>query len=507
MLDKSAERLHKYSVSCFKARWFSQARRIWREVLSHYDENNEASRSALGYKRSGRLWVLGATLYPDKDLASASAKRKLGKKWDKLAAELAREHKKMSLRLRKEGKGERADWHLDRALRFDPSDTEVAELRKLKSFEGFHGSKDEVGTLMRSRLMAQTREVVKEMDFPIRDLDDERNSTIDNILGKSFGYQGVSSPNFTLWGDIGKDQLREGALWAERALYWCQTVLGTNRSMGPQRIKGHHWVLFKSKEPWASYVRGMSNNPRDAEFSIQYASSMSWGRVTSSHGRTSMEQVRDHVVRKVVQDYTAVRTNAMHEGVGHALCGYFFNKTLEFMVAQPRGKGTSAGKREIKILMPDIEKWNEMAEEVAWEQGATPANRLPFLTANKMTNEDRIKAWSFCLYFFRRNPGFLQALDSTKAKGAHGPAHVDEKFEEAAHVPLGQVEKEWREFLTEPDRLLRFCKKDWGGDTPLSPAWKKLMIELNKERIRKGQAFFGWRNEFSENLRDLLELD
>ena len=507
MLDDSAEQMHKFSVACFKARWFSQAKRTWREVLTYYDENNEQVRSALGYRRSGRLWVLGETLYPDTDKVSASARRKLTKRWDKLCADLAADHKKMSLRLRKEGKDERADWHLERALRFDPNDTEIAELRKLKSFEGYHGSKEEVGTLMRSRLMAQVLEVVKDMDFPVQELSGQRNSTIDNILGSSFGYQGVKSPHFTLWGDIGKAELVEGALWAERALYWCDTIFGGANGMGAHKIKGHHWILFKNKEPWAAFVRGMSRNPQDAEFTIQYASSMGWGQITSSHGRKTMEQVRDHVVRKVAQNYTAVRTHALREGVGHALCGYFFNKTLEFMVARPSSKGTSAGKREIKVLVPDIEKWKDMAEEVAWEKGATPANRLPFLIGNNMTNEDRIKSWSLSLYFFRRNPGFLQALDSTVRRGAKGPAHVDEKFEEQAHVPLGLVEKEWREFLTEPDRLLNNCKRDWGGTEPLLPAWKNLMIAINRRRIEHGQAFFGWRNEFSENLRDLLEVD
>ena len=507
MLDDSAQKLHKYSVSCFKARWFSQAKHVWREILTYYDKDNEKARSALGYKRSGRLWVLGQTLYPDEDKVSASSKKRLTKKWSKLAAELARAHKKMSLRLRKEGKGERADWHLDRALRYDPDDSEVAELRQLQSFEGYHGSKEEVATLARSRLMAQVRDVVKEMDFPVRDLDDERNSQIDRVLGDSFGYQGVASAHFKLWGDIGKDQLREGALWAERAYFWCNTIFEGTSGMGSRNVQGSQWILFKDKQPWAAFVRGMAPNSQSAEFTIQYASSQTYGRVTTSFGRKTGEQVRDHVVRKVVQSYTGMRTNALRIGVGHALCGYFFNQTLEFMVAQPRRSGTSAGKREIKVLLPDIEKWNKMAEEVAWQKGATPANRLPFLHADKMTNEDRIKAWSLALYFFRRNPGLLVALDSTKAQGAHGPADVDTLFEKFAHKPLGLVEKDWRQFLTEPDRLLRYCNQDWGGDGALSPAWKKLMIALNRERIEKGRRFFGWRNEFSDNLRDLLELD
>ena len=40
-----------------------------------------------------------------------------------------------------------------------------------------------------------------------------------------------------------------------------------------------------------------------------------------------------------------------------------------------------------------------------------PANQLPFCDAAQFSNEERIKAWSFCDYMMRRNPELLRTMD------------------------------------------------------------------------------------------------
>ncbi|MEZ5988702.1 MAG: hypothetical protein R3F30_06190 [Planctomycetota bacterium] len=505
VLSKIADEIHDHAVECFRAKWYSHARRLWREILENYDTDHEEARSALGYHKTGSVWVLGDTAYPDKDQSSESARRRLDGKWEKASQDIALLHKKEAERLRKLGDEARSNWHLDRALRFRPEDAEIAALRQFGRFEQFHGTADEVEMVRRSRLMNQAKLVVMDMEVPVERIQGRQHPIVAKVLGDDASLDGVKTEHMELWGDIGVDALEHGARFAERAWHWSRAVFAHCNGWEENNANGLVFIFLRSKATWARFVQALSSSPNDAEFTIKYANSANFGNLFVMSERESLDQVQDNVVRRVSWRFSPIGSEALREGLGHAVVAFFFGKTLEYVVSQPKKTGTSAGKKEeVKPLLPDVEAWTNLAEEVAWEKGATPVDKLPLIKGHEMSDEDRVKAWSIALYLIRRNPGWLRALDHTRAR-ARGPAHVDEWFEKWTRKPLGRVEEEWRAFLTQPGAMARLCRTDWGGPKGISERAKELFIELGRERIRNGLVLLGWADNVSQDAIDLLD--
>ena len=77
-----------------------------------------------------------------------------------------------------------------------------------------------------------------------------------------------------------------------------------------------------------------------------------------------------------------------------------------------RQQGTAATEEDREYNSPDFDIWKTLNLELAWKAtGGVPARDLPFCDAATFTNEQRIKAWSFCDYVTRRDPTLLRDLD------------------------------------------------------------------------------------------------
>jgi uncharacterized protein YkwD len=207
--------------------------------------------------------------------------------------------------------------------------------------------------------------------------------------------------------------------------------------------------------------------------------------------------VFDLAVRWVAHDYSGLTADALEEGIGHAIVGMFFGRNLVYSVGQHEEQGTVAGPREQRrLLVPDMDAWLELAIEFAWQQGGTPAARLPLLEAAQFPTDARIKAWSFCDYLLRRDPSLLRHLQRAAVK-ARTENDVLAAFQQHAGQPLQQVEDRWRRFWTEDTPLRRAVV---GRRTPLeaasreAPPWLELW---NRLRQQHGLPPAGWSAQLS----------
>jgi hypothetical protein len=500
LLALGAKELAAYAATCFKSGFPKRARGAWQEVIGEYASDDEASRKALGFVRSGTVWQRDTKFeYPEQDQPNASVAKTLEQKWDALAQKLGEGHRALAAQLAAAGKTQRSEYHNTRALRFLPKDAKVVAQSGLKQVEGITGDDIDLEILRRSRLMDRAITRLCEQQFPANVVVEE------NPLLQKAGmpYIVVKTEQFTVYGDWEPEVLQQAAAWAERSLAFCAVAYEGYEGFPPKSQATRKFVFFKQKSTWVDFVRKHQSGP-DTDFVVQNASSTMVQDVFAS-GAEQPEVVYDLAVRKPAQDYSGVHSDALREGIGHAIVGMFFGRNLVFTVGQQKKEGTVAGGRdEQKLLLPDMDTWRELAVDVAWSHGATAAARLPLLKAAQFPTDARIKAWSFCDYLLRRDPLLMRKLDSTRSR-ARTEDEVSTNFQELAAVSLKQVEERWRRFWTEDGPLKRAILEKC---TPLeatskeAPPW---LEELNRLRKLWERKPVGWSAQQSVDCKEHVD--
>lgn len=500
VLAQGAKEIATYAALCFKNGFPARARQAWLEVLGEYAPDDEDTRKALGFYRHGAVWQRDPKFeYPDQDQLNASVARMLEQRWQSLTPKLGEMHRALAEQLAAAGKQDRASYHAQRALRFTPNDAKAVAQGGMKQIEGIAADEIDAAVLQRSRRMDRAIAKLSVQAFPAT-LVDEKLAILDKA---GIQYRAVKSENFLVYGDWEVEVLIDAAAWAERSLAFCKEAYEGFAGFPSRSSTKNKFVFLKTKETWVELVR-KSSTASDVEFVVNNAAATEIGDVETATAE-SVPLVNDFSVRWVAQNYTGVSSDALQEGIGHAIVGMFFGRNLVFSVGQQKKEGTVSGPREqAKLLLPDMETWKELAVEIAWQQGGTPAARLPLLKAAQFPDDGRIKAWSFCDYLLRRDPLLLKRLDQTAAK-ARTERDVLGLFQEYAGQPLQHVEDRWRRFWTEDSPLRRAIV---AKTTPLETASKEApeWLDLfNKLRQQSKIDPVGWSTQFSVACKDHVD--
>ncbi len=486
-LELGAKDLGAFASLAFKNGFPARAKVAWLEVIGEYAADDEAARKALGWYRHGAVWQRDPKFdYPEHDRLEPSVARMLEQRWSAIAAKLGAAHRTLAEQLSGAGAAERAKYHANRALRFTPTDAKAVAQSGLRQLEGITGDDVDLAVLQRSRRMDRTLGELAEQTFPAEVVDDK----LDLLDKAGCAYVAVKSATFTVFGDHDPATLQLAATWAERALRFCQHAFEGVEGFPSRRPQTRKMVFLKDRASWELVIR-KNVSSRDVEWLLANVRATEIGDVETA-AAAEPELVYDLAVRWVAHDYSGLGADALQEGIGHAVVGMFFGRNLVFSVGQQQEQGTVAGPRESrKLMLPDMATWIELAIENAWQQGGTPAARLPLLKAAQFPTDARIKAWSFCDYLLRRDPALLLHLQRTAGKsGTEGD--VLEDFHKRAGQSLLHVEDRWRRFWTEDSPLRRAVL---GKTTPLeatsreAPAWLDLW---NRLRHQHGLEPVGW---------------
>ncbi|HEX5052165.1 MAG TPA: CAP domain-containing protein [Planctomycetota bacterium] len=502
-LERAGKELAAYATLCFKNGFPVRARQSWLEVIGEYLPDDEASRKALGFYKNGTVWQHDAKFeYPDQDEPNASVARMLAGRWDTLAKKLGDGHRALAAQLSEAGKAVRAAYHTQRALRFLPKDGKVIAQSGMKQFEGVTGDEIDLGILRRSRLMDRAITRLCEQQIATT-VGSEKHKVLDE---GGMPYISVKTENFTIFGDWEPEVLQQAAAWCERSLAFCKEAYEGYEGFPPSGQPTKNLAFFKKKDTWVELVKANAERVgRDrVEFMTTNASSTQISDVHTS-GAEDADTVYDYAVRCVAQDYSGLGSDAMREGIGHAIVGMFFGRNLIFSVGQQKLEGTVSGSREQqKLLLPDMDTWRELAVEIAWSKGGTSAARLPLLKAAQFPTDGRIKAWSFCDYLLRRDPLLLRHLDRTASK-ARTENDVLGLFQEYAAQPLQHVEDRWRRFWTEDGAIKRAILEK---STPLEATSKEAPIwleQFNRIRTQYERKPVGWSAQLSVDCKEHVD--
>ncbi len=496
LLQTGAKELDAFATLCFKNGFPRRARDLWLEVMSDYDRDDAVAREQLGFVRVGSAWQPKTGFdYPVTDAPNLKNARMLESRWQAACKKLGEGHRDIATQLQAAGKAERAQYHFRRALRFLPTDASAQSGVGAKTVEGVTGTDLELALLRRSRMMDRSVARLSSTPFSVQ----KGAATDPRLDAAAVKYESYSTENFVIFGDWEPEVLTELAQWCERAHAFCQEAFADGESWKTPPEITTKIAFFRDRATWGQVVKAHAAAIGDVDFVLQFTSACGIDRGKQGifvSGQQDPAVMTDYAVRKVAEQWSMLKKDAVIEGLGHAVVGMFFGRNLIMTVAEQKKSGTVAGRNEKRFDLPDLEIWRELARDLAFEKASAPAAHLPLILASKFSSEERIKSWSFCDYLLRRDPSLLLALDRA-GNDAKNDFDVMTAFTGATKQSLRAVEDDWRSFYTGDSAALRAIREQ---STPMeaiskdAPLW---LEEFNRLRKQHGAGEVGWSADWS----------
>jgi tetratricopeptide (TPR) repeat protein len=482
-----------------------------RELLTEYSAGDEEALDKSGFSKVGDQWRADPQkLVIEKDLpGNARELKKVDRDWAALQKELLTEHRALAEAWTKVGDASHAMRHWRRVMRFAPNDKRALEMLALQRFEGFGGTDEELGILRRDRSIRGAVDWLLRKQFVIKKLEGKQP-----LFEKAgIAHQGFRSEHFAVWGTLPEAQLQLVAQHAERALLFCHTLLGTYEGMAfaPARLRD---ILLVADD--GSYTRILDQcanqfDPERLAFlkkDVDLAYLDVDGKSVRFYKTNGGEpEALDQSVRGVVQDAVGVLSDGLWEGVGHASCGWFFGRTLTYMLEQQTSKTVASGSQQ--MLVPDMATWSKIAEQSAWAKSDTRTSQLVLISAARFTVEQRVKAWAMVDYLMHWRPDLLRELDLSQTKDIHSPPDVENEFQRRTSQSLPAIDEQWRQFWGKSDELHKAMASDplgdpKGKDRAMREQSRAIVDAVNEARVAAMRGPVGF--HFSEDVGTLAAL-
>ena len=489
--QRQAKALNAYAKKAFSKGFPRIAKVVWLKTIKLYDSDNKDAWTALGYVKNGSSWVLDTKRpYPTKDTGKGSDGKPLQSQYRALEKKLATQHRSMARKYEKADRRDRASHHWRMVLRWVKEDGEASKALAHKEIAGLSGTDLERTLYDRSKMIEKAIEEQSGIDYETEVVTDSTSGPLDQA---QVPYVTIKSEHFILHGDPEDEaNLREALEWAERTLEVCKVAYPWG---APDGKWGAEWAFFTAKETYQQILK--ANKVPNLEWRLENTSTCGIGNtvVAATNGK---QVLLDAAVRNVARPCSGLSSDGFSEGIGHTFVGMIFNNNRLFSVDLKKQEGTTASEEDREFQSPDFDVWKNLSLEMAWKStGGVPANELPFADASNFTNEQRIKAWSFCDYMMRRDPQMLRTMDKIalemKSKRMRQPLEFEKRFQ-AAHeeVSIPQLDKEWEDFWTEASPVLKAIQNNTPPVSAISKGVDKWLIALNKARKARNRTPVTW---------------
>lgn len=425
-----------------------RATEIRRLVLQEWSPGDERALPPLGFVKVGETWKRDANkaVIEVDQKGDAKVQKKIDQEWAKVEKELVKQLEAAAKALAAAGDTDRATRFHKRVLWFRPTDKNALAAIAGATFEGYTGTSSELALLRRGRSLKQAVEFLLAWEPPM-----EPVAEPDPVM-KAAGVPciSVATPHFVIHGAVAPERLRLAAASAERALLLARLMFV---NQGGERFepKKRYDILWTADR--AAYKKVLDacraqftpDRLRFLQDDCDYAFVQSGDRhlrlYTVATG-TGDDFVQDVTARGVAQDAAGIDVEGLYEGIGHATVAILFDRTLSFFLEQPQGNTVTSWKP--KPLLPDMESWRVIAAESAWAKNDTPTARLVLVQGSKLTNEERVKAWSMCDYLVRTAPTTLFELAAAKTADVREPDAVAAAFKKRTGNDVSALDEAWR---------------------------------------------------------------
>ncbi len=435
---------------------YGRALQLRHELVQEWAPGDEKALKALGFVLVGAQWRRDANLVVfDRDLkGDAKAIKKLDQDWVRIQKDLGKAIERVAQAFAAAGTAERAAVYWQRLLRLRPGDAHASAALQLPTFDGHAGTPDELRQLRRGRVIVQAVQYLATVEFAAARVDAQNA-----LLTKAgLAHTCLQSDHFRLCGTLPEDKLRLAIQFAERALLLSRVLIGceSGELFRPKELRN---ILLVGDKASYHKVLDACTGQFDAERlkflkeSVELAFVDVGGELERLYALTNGgdDLMIDVTARGVVQDAIGLHADGLWEGLGHAACGFLFDRTLSFFVEQQHGNTVTSWVP--KPLLPEMAAWREMASESAWAKNDTPTSRLVLLEGYKFSNEERVKAWAMVDYLMHSRPDLLLQLDAVKTKDVRDPLAVEAAFLRATGKDLRVVDDEWRDYWGKGEAL------------------------------------------------------
>ncbi len=502
--QRQAKLLNAFAEKAFKKGFPRIAKVVWLQVHKLYDSDNEEAWKALGFVKIGSSWNPDPKHpFPTEDTGNGADGKPLQGQYETLKKQLANAHRQQAQKWGKAGRTDRANYHWSMVLRWVDDDAEAQKALAYVEVGALSGTDLEKTLYERSKMIEKAVEQQAKTDYEVKRIEGTPCEPADRSQVK---YITVESEHFILHGDADEeDNLKEGLRWAERTLRICEVAF-------PWKLEVQkwpsQWAMFVAKETYQQILK--ANQVPELEWRLENTSSCGIGRTLVQ--TTSGKQVLfDACVRNVAQHWSGFGADAFQEGIGHTFVGMVFNNNRLFSVDLKKQQGTSASEEDREYQSPDFDVWKTLSLEMAWKStGGIPANQLPFCETADFTNEQRIKAWSFCDYMMRRDPEMLRTMDEIavglQKRGAKQPTEFEQLFhEKCPDVTIPQLDKEWEDFWTGASPVLKAIQNNTPPVNAISKGADKWVEAFNAARKEYGATPVKWSANLSTRCKEHAE--
>ncbi|HEX6810489.1 MAG TPA: CAP domain-containing protein [Planctomycetota bacterium] len=498
---RQAKTLNAFAKKAFDKGFPRSAKIVWLQVIKLYDPENTEAWTALGYTKVGSSWNPDPRRpYPTADTGSGAEGQPLQKSHEAMKKDLANQHRQQAEKWSKAGNKARADKHWAMVLRWVDGDEQAQKALAHFEIGGVTGTDLEKTLYDRSKMIEKAVEEQSKVAYEVKKASGITCAPVD---AAQISYITVQSEHFTLHGDAAEEEnLLEALRWAERTLRVCQVAF-------PWEVKVEKWptdwAFFTAKETYQQILK--ANKVPDLEWKLEHSTTSGIGNTVVA--ATSGKQVLfDACVRNVARPYSGLRSDGYNEGIGHTFVGMIFNNNRLFSVDLKKQQGTVASEEDREYTSPDFDIWKNLSLEMAWKStGGIPANKLPFCETAAFTNEERIKAWSFCDYMMRRSPEMLRTMDQIAQKLKKGQTEAFEKgfTEKHPDVTIAQLDKEWEDFWTGASPVLKAIQNNTPPLSAISKGVDKWLEAFNAARKTYGKTPVTWSANYSARCKDHAE--
>ncbi len=476
--EQQADRLHKFAKAALKKGFPRQAKLIWLQLIKLYSQDHKDAHAALGEVKSGKSWApIPGFVYPTSDTGTGADGKALFKKYESMKKTLASAHRSQAQAWAKADRKDKSDYHFNMVLRWVKTDAKAQAALNHKSIGDITGTDLEQILYDRSKMIEKAVVEQTKVSYASKLVE---GSTQPFLERANMEYITIRSEHFTLRGDHEKEMMKEALEWAERTLRVVAVAFPKDGGFNTDVSRWlTDWAYFVDKDSYKQILKANSDMVPNLAWKLEHTSSsgLSNAQAAIKVGATGSRQVLfDAVVRNVAQAYSGFGADALTEGIGHTFVGMMFNNNRLFAVdLKKQQEGTRASEEDREYTSPNFDIWKDLALEQAWKMtGGVKASLLPLCDAATFTNQQRIKAWSFCDYVMRRDPKLLRDMD--RLRQHKNPWDIEAAFKKSHDVTIPELDKGWEDFWTGASPVMKAIK----NNTPPLEAVSKSVTEWLK---------------------------
>jgi len=435
-------------------------------LVLEYDPDQKRARSELGFRKVKGEWV-GLPKEKRKkwrDKAKYEDRFKILEEWAKTATALSTQHAKLGLQLQESGGKERAVYHLQKAVYYNPNNEKANLALGYKKGDGFYGTDAQLEFAKRMKEVEVKAVEFARQDYPVTELSqDQMPRELVNLLEQapewmlkpSFEIHGAKSERFQIWVRGSQGLANDCAMWAERATDFMVWLIGEDEAKRLRFVdratKRWSWQGFlatnREREEFLKANPAILNG-RSVQEAMQFANNdwrTSGGLAVMKVG-SSPRRIHDALISYVVFDGIGqLRNMGIGQGLIHAVTWYLKSTSISKWGAIPEG---TVG--EDALALPEGTNWwmrtvrDQAVSNQDWPMAQVPREKLA-----RFRNDCRLKTWSLMTWMVAAYPDkwlpFYLKLPNAEKK-VPTLEDVEKVVTEVFGKSSEELDAEWREW-------------------------------------------------------------